>query len=153
MGGTGNQLKLAAVTDALGQNADFIAALQTPYGLTTFRTPTISGENARAVEATDPLGAVERLEFWWQGAPLAASLPADQVPPGFENNNAFLDQSTSLHWGKGRNTSNVQEAYVWRWLIHSIDYYWDPGWSVGVPHSVQPIGEARIRGGTPAAVH
>jgi RHS repeat-associated protein len=142
---------LASVTDVINLrssftygNADFIAALQTPYGVTTFRTPAISGENARAVEATDSLGATERLEFWWQGAPVPASVPADQVPPGFESHNAYLDQITSLYWGKGRNTNTVQEAIAWRWLIHSIDYYWDPGWTVGVPHSIQRPAEARI---------
>lgn len=79
---------LASVTDVINLRssftyvADFIAALQTPYGLTTFRTPAITGENARAVEATDPLGATERLEFWWQGAPVPATVPADQVHKG-----------------------------------------------------------------------
>ena len=141
---------LSSVTDVVNLrssfsygNADFIYAMQTPYGVTAFRTPQIAGENARAVEATDPLGAIERVEFWWQGAPVPATVPAGDVPPGFESRNSELNTITSLHWNKGRNTGNVQEAVVWRWLIHSMDYFWDPGWSVSVPHSIQRPGEAR----------
>ncbi|MGH9370515.1 MAG: cysteine peptidase family C39 domain-containing protein [Vicinamibacterales bacterium] len=141
---------LASITDVITLTSrfvygdqDFIAALQTPYGVTTFRTPLITGEHTRAIEAIDPLGAVERVEFHWTDGPVPASVPPSEVPPGFETASSELNTLMSLHWAKGRDTSNVQEAVASRWLLRSMDWMWDPGWTVSVPHSVQRPGEAR----------
>ena len=124
-------------------NGDFIAAMQTPYGTTSFRAPLIAGQYKRAVEAMDPLGAVERMEFHWMDAPVPATVPAGDVPPEFEWANSELNTITSLHWKKGRDVTSVQEAVQWRWLLYSLDWFWDPGWTVSVPHSVQRPGEVR----------
>ncbi len=142
--------RLETVTDVIDLpsrfvygEAQFIAALQTPYGTTTFRQPLMTGQYNRAVEAMDPLGGVERVEFHWSNGPVPATAPPADVPPGFENRNVDLNAIMSLHWAKGRDVTNVQEATASRWLLNSLDWVWDPGWTVAVPHTVQRPGEAR----------
>lgn len=142
--------RLESVTDVVNLtsrfvygDAEFIAALVTPYGTTTFREPMLAGQYKRAIEAVDPLGAVERLEFHWDAAPVPATAPPSEVPAGFESRNVDLNMITSLHWAKGRNTANVADAVQSRWLLRSMDFAWDPGWTVGVPHTVKRPGEAR----------
>ena len=141
---------LASVTDVINLTSgfvydtqDFIAAMQTPYGVTTFRKPNVAGQNDRAIEAIDPLGAVERLEFHWTDGPVPASAPASDVPSGFEDRNSELNTVMSLHWAKGRDTNNVQEAVASRWLLRSMNFSLDPGWTVSVPMTVQKPLEAR----------
>ena len=142
---------LASITDVINLSSsfvydtqDFIAALKTPYGVTTFRKPLITGQNKRAIEAVDPLGAVERLEFHWTNAPVPASVPAGEVPSGFEGYNAELDTLTSLHWAKGRDTSSVQEAVAWRWGLQSMNVSLDPGWTVCPADGAEAAGGAHL---------
>jgi YD repeat-containing protein len=59
--------RLNAITDAAGMTStfvygvcDFISAMTTPYGTTTFRH---EANGNRMIEATDPVGGRERLEF------------------------------------------------------------------------------------------
>lgn len=80
--------QLAAITDVIGMsssfsygNDDFIQSMTTPYGTSTFRTDGgYNTANVRMVEATDPTGATERLEFWYSHAGLATTAPSGEVP-------------------------------------------------------------------------
>jgi len=110
--------QLAKVTDVIGLSSefeygtnqeylsttpDFIRAMTTPYGTTTFRSgtgPYASVNNNRWLEATDPLGGTERLEHILNGTnPLAASDPANTVPTGFTGNSA-LNTHLSIYYDK-----------------------------------------------------
>ena len=53
---------------------------------------------------------------------MPASVPAGEVPPEFEDQNQLLDTIMSLHWAKGRDMSDPQEAAQWQWTIRT----WDP---------------------------
>ena len=74
---------------------DFIHALTTPYGTTLFGR--MESFTDYWVQATDPLGATERLYY----AHLPAAIPAteSQVPTGFTNN-ASLNTDASFFWSK-----------------------------------------------------
>ena len=110
--------QLAKVTDVIGLSSefeyginqeylsttpDFIRAMTTPYGTTTFRSgtgPYASVNNNRWLEATDPLGGTERLEHILNGTnPLPASDPANTVPTGFTGNSA-LNTHLSIYYDK-----------------------------------------------------
>jgi hypothetical protein len=66
---------------------DFIVAMTTPYGTTTFRHEPSSGEPW--VEATDASGGRERLEqHLTDGHGATATEPSANVPTGFSGSNA-----------------------------------------------------------------
>jgi hypothetical protein len=67
---------------------------------------------------------LDGVEFHWEVGPVPGTAPAADVPPGFENRNVDLNKIMSLHWVKGRN---VAEATASRWLLRSMDWFWDPG--------------------------
>jgi RHS repeat-associated protein len=123
--------------------SEFIRTMQTPYGTTSFVERSIAGEYNRTIEATDPLGATEKVEFYWANAPVPASMPAAEVPAIFGNSNQRLNEYVSLHWAKGRTIGDVSQATVTRWMLQSLDWFWDPGWTVNVAHSTQRPGELR----------
>jgi RHS repeat-associated protein len=168
----GDPLKLTSVTDPFGRVArmtytpdgvlngitdvvnmtstfesyglsDFIRTMQTPYGTTSFVERSIAGQYNRTIEATDPLGATEKVEFYWANAPVPESMPAAEVPPIFGNSNHRLNEYVSLHWAKGRTIGDVSQATVTRWMLQSLDWFYDPGWTVNVAHSRQRPGELR----------
>ncbi len=66
--------------------SDFVVSLTTPYGVTSFRHEPNAANiaNVRFIEATDPLGGTEHLEYQWQTASLSPTAPAGEVPAGFE---------------------------------------------------------------------
>lgn len=77
--------RLATVTDTVGMTSgftyadgDFIQALTTPYGTTTFRQEPVGAD--RRIEATDPAGGTERLEYWVSHPTLASSEASGDVP-------------------------------------------------------------------------
>jgi YD repeat-containing protein len=101
--------QLVKITDVIGLASefeygasDFIRALKTPYGTTTFRhlTGPYDPLNDRWVEATDPLGGTERVQHLLKAFnPLPASDPANTVPNGFtENSN--LNTHLSVYYSK-----------------------------------------------------
>jgi YD repeat-containing protein len=87
----------------LTATSDFIRAMTTPYGTTTFRSgigPYASVNNNRWVEATDPLGGTERVEHILNGTnPLPASEDPSSVPTGFTGN-ASLNTHVSIYYSK-----------------------------------------------------
>ena len=97
--------RLATVTDAAGMtssfsygHSDFIAAMTTPYGTTTFRHEPPFAD--RRIEATDPAGGTERLEYTVTHPTLPASLSSSDVPTGFSAANGNLNKYVVLHWDR-----------------------------------------------------
>ena len=80
----------------------FIRSLTTAYGTTTFRTftPTSPWNLNPWVEATDPLGGVERVEFWLTGAPVPATDLSQTVPAGFSDDNKDLNTHVGIFYDK-----------------------------------------------------
>jgi len=98
--------QLWKITDVIGivsefayGTGDFITSLTTPYGMTRFATGTGSDQK-RWVEATDPLGAVERVEFRHNAPGISASDPANTVPTGVLTGNQYLHAHNTYFWDK-----------------------------------------------------
>jgi len=97
---------------------DFLQELTTPYGTSTFTT----GDNGveRWIEATDPLGGTERLEYWVANAAMPSSDPAPVVPTGFSAHNAYLNYHDTIYWDKRASAlyrGDYTKARVMHWLV------------------------------------
>jgi RHS repeat-associated protein len=152
--------ELASLTDALNLTSsfvydasDFIASMTTPYGTTLFaREPDPLGTNSfRSIQATDPLGATERVEFHGSTAAIPATAPANQVPSGFDPYNLNLDHYNSLYWDKRAMAlypGDVSKATITHWLMYLFQQYtpiyYTHGFSTSVPHSVKRPLENRV---------
>jgi RHS repeat-associated protein len=146
--------QLASITDVIGLTSsftytggDFVAALTTPYGKTLFRKN--PSQFSQWIEATDPLGGTERLEFWIQDASLPTSLPANQVATGFTAYNEHLDFFNSYYWDKRAMAlypGDRTKATLTHWLINRPVQYLAPYdfLSSSVVHSVKRPLESRI---------
>ncbi|HJP60465.1 MAG TPA: cysteine peptidase family C39 domain-containing protein, partial [Gemmatimonadaceae bacterium] len=82
--------RLNSITDAAGMTStfayglnDFIVSMTTPYGTTSFRNDADPSSLNRMIEATDPVGGRERLEFHFEENSLSATVSAGDVPTGF----------------------------------------------------------------------
>jgi RHS repeat-associated protein len=118
--------QLIKITDVIGitsefayEAGDFIRTLTTPYGATTFA----KGEQGatRFLEATDPLGDKERVEFR-QDAPGIPSTEA-AVPSGMPTYNVFLHARNTFYWDKKAwrdFPGDYTKAKIFHWL-HDID--------------------------------
>ena len=148
--------RIATLTDVVGLPAsftydagDFIAAMTTPYGTTTFRQEAGLGgpdPNFRRIEATDPLGATERLEFHRTSALLPAQAPAGEVPTGFAVANDYLHWYNTLYWTKEAMAvapGDMNSAVITNWLQGSKVAFAYPQ-SRTVPHSVKRPLESRV---------
>jgi RHS repeat-associated protein len=100
--------QLVRIADVIGLtsefeygSADFIRALTTPYGTTTFRhgTHLYSVPANRWVQATDPLGGTERVEFLLTNGQVPATDASNTVPTGFTGN-SNLDTHMSVYYSK-----------------------------------------------------
>lgn len=98
--------RLAKITDVIGitsqftyESGDFISELTTPYGTTHFRTSAGLNTATRSIEATDPLGGTERVQYQDSNSTLPFQDPIG-APPGFEILNYNLDHGLSLYWDK-----------------------------------------------------
>ena len=98
--------RLSKITDVLGFTSEFaydaaslINAMTTPYGTTTFA---YGGDgNFRWLNATDPLGRTERVEFRHQAPGVPSSEPANTVPVGILSPvNFVIDARNSFYWDK-----------------------------------------------------
>jgi RHS repeat-associated protein len=102
--------QLVSITDVLGLVSqfnyglgDFVSALTTPYGTTAFTgiDSQDSGGNPydRWLQATDPLGGKERIE-WVRDSTgvISSSDPANLVPTGYSN--SFLNYRNTFYWDK-----------------------------------------------------
>jgi YD repeat-containing protein len=148
--------RLTAITDTIGLRSSFtygghdmIASLTTPYGTTTFSYEADAAAlyTTPAVQATDPLGGTERLEFRWEDPTAAATEVGVVVPPGFEAANMDLDRYNTVYWDKRQwaaHPSDPSKATVTKWLLRAIYPGGDVIRSVAVPHSVKRPLENRV---------
>ncbi len=88
---------------------DFITKMITPYGPTTFSQPasilnanTPPSGNARVIQAVDPTGAVERVEFG-HNAPGISAVQSD-VPSGLGLSNNYYNLRNTFYWDKRATT-------------------------------------------------
>lgn len=120
--------QLAQVTDVGGLVSkftyapdDFVSALTTPYGVTTFRHETFYMDH-RLIEATDPVGGTERLTYHMAHSTLASTVAAADVPDGFGPGNRSLNEFVTLFWDKRAmsiNPGDLASATVTRWLLRT----------------------------------
>jgi YD repeat-containing protein len=144
---------LASITDIIGLTSafvyganDFIMGLTTPYGTTTFRSEYTSGDVNRYIEATDPLGGTERLEYWVEHPTLAATAPAADVPTGLSALNHTLNRYVSLYWNKRAMALYPRDpaaAVVTRLLMRASPDYAGVV-TTSVPRSVKKPLEGRV---------
>jgi RHS repeat-associated protein len=113
--------QLVKITDVIGITSqfayvgDFIYAMTTPYGTTTFAM----GESGvyRSLEATDPAGASERAEFIGDNSRTNISDSEPTAPTGFEN--FFLTYRNTFYWNKKallEAPGDYTKAQIWHWL-------------------------------------
>ena len=95
--------------------------MRTPYGITSFRHEWWNGDDRytkRFIEATDPLGGTDHVEFRWHEPSLASS--ESQVPTGFSAWNANLDWYNTFSWDKRQwaaGANDLSKAEVTRWVV------------------------------------
>ena len=147
--------RLMSITDAVGMTSsfayddtDFMTSMTTPYGTTTFRRgpDSLAAGSFRRVEATDPEGGTERLEYHLgTTAGIPAQLPAD-VPAGFAAWNEDMDQYNSLYWSKQAMAvapGALSSAVITKWLLQQeMAYQLGHAWNI--PHSVKRPLETRV---------
>jgi RHS repeat-associated protein len=115
--------QLTKITDEIGIQSQFtytpgtdsIDSLTTPYGTTTF----VTGENGtnRWIEATDPLGGKERVEYRDQAPGISASDPVAPNATGITN--AGLDTANTFYWDKKAMLvapGDYTQAKITHWL-------------------------------------
>ena len=137
--------KLDTITDEIGiqshvtylSGTDSIDSLTTPYGTTTFT----SGQNGtnRWIEATDPLGGKERVEFRDQAPGISASDPVAPNAPGITNGG--LDSANTFYWDKKAMLlapGDYTKAQITHWLFNA------DGSVSGIPSSKKQPLENRV---------
>jgi RHS repeat-associated protein len=149
------QGRLTSITDAAGMtstftygNSDFIVAMTTPYGTTTFRHEPSSSTTAvfRAIEATDPVGGRERLEFHLQNNAFPQTAPSGEVPTGFTDSNNGLHLYNSFYWDKlamAQHPGDYAYAVNTNWMI-AMDVAYGHPQSRPIPHSIKRPLENRV---------
>jgi RHS repeat-associated protein len=110
--------RLTSITDQINltttftynASSGFIASMVTPYGTSTFALPANSMGSNRIVEATDPLGGKERVEYNDTGSTLVPSLrsPPKSVTVGgqavsFNAEDSRLQFRNAWYWDKLQN--------------------------------------------------
>ncbi len=120
---------LKKIADPVGISSEFtysseraITALSTPYGTTLFSQ---GDHDTQWIEAKDPWGAVERVEFHSVRSDMAAVDPS--APVEFAGANAALNLNNTFYWDKKamgsmpKDANNVtildySKAHVIHWL-------------------------------------
>jgi RHS repeat-associated protein len=125
--------QLASITDVLGITSsflygpgDFITTLTTPYGSTAFAggdTPSSGVAYDRWLTATDPLGAVEKIE-WTNNATTFADVNSSgqtsDAPTGFTND--YVNYRTTFFWDKKAMETapnDKNQAFIYHFL-HNV---------------------------------
>lgn len=144
---------LASLTDMIGLTStftytdnDFIASMTTPYGVTSFRKESPLSYYPRIIEAHDPLGGSERVEYHVQHFTLSATEPSTEVPTGFDAYNVDLNKYVTLCWGKramAQPTRSPATATVTHWLLGGGPER-NGAVTESVPHSVKRPLERRV---------
>lgn len=122
-------MRLIASTDVIGiqshftyDNTGFISKLTTPYGDTAFTTGATGSGSSRInwIQATDALGATERLEFNERndvGVP--DSEPAQVLPQGMHLMNNYKSYRNTFFWSKKAwhdFPNDHSKAHLTHWL-------------------------------------
>jgi RHS repeat-associated protein len=127
---------LAQITDTLGLTSqfsyssnNFIYALATPYGTTSFNysetnvTPQYATGYVRFLDVTDPLGLKERTAFAEGGVPCGGypdcTIPTNMVPPVFSGGNHYMSDRNTFFWDKkamAEFPGDYSKARVIHWL-------------------------------------
>ena len=149
--GYDGQGRLNSVTDAAGMTStfsyganDFIVAMTTPYGTTSFRQG-VAGLD-RMLEATDPVGGKERLEFHFENTSLPTSVPSSEVPTGFSASNSDLENWNSFYWDKlamAQHPGDLSKAVQTNWML-GLDVSYGHAMARPVPHSIKKPLESRV---------
>jgi len=118
--------RLIKITDVIGltsqfnydTNSDFINALTTPYGTTTF-TQGPAG-NTRSLESVFPDGSRERVEYnQSSNLGIPGSLPASSLPTGMATYNATLFGRNTYFWSRtacATGYGDYTKAKIYHWL-------------------------------------
>ncbi len=139
--------RLAAITDTVGltsqftyDSGDFLRALTTPYGTTTFEKG--GAEPQRWLVTTYPDGGRERVEFLESAAlGVPASEPAAVVPAGMNTVNQYLIYRNTFHWDRNayaRAPGDYTQARIYHWLHYAS------GICSSIPESVKAPLENRV---------
>ncbi len=147
--------RLASITDVAGMTssftyggADFIVAMTTPYGTTTFRNDgnLMTGAYYRFIEATDPSGGRERLEFHLFDDSIDTAVPSSEVPTGFSASNGRLDYWNTFYWDKqamATGAGDRSKAINYNWMLAADVAYGTP-MSRPTMHSMKRPLESRV---------
>lgn len=146
--GAGNLQKITdmiGITSEFAYTGTFISALTTPYGKTTFAYADVSTDptlpdSERWLEATDPLGGKERLEYRHDAPGIAASEPFFPATMDLWNN--YLNFRNSFFWDKKAMMTapgDYTQAKLTHWL-HSLN----DNTAAGVKESEKEPLESRI---------
>ena len=147
--------RLTSITDVAGMTStftygsnDFIVAMTTPYGTTTFRHEPSSSTTSyfRMIEATDPVGGRERLEFHLENSAFATTAPSGEVPTGFSASNASLHMWNSFYWNKQAMAiapGDYSQAVNFNWML-AVDVAYGHPQSRPVLHSSKRPTENRV---------
>jgi RHS repeat-associated protein len=137
--------QLTNITDVIGINSsftygtgDFINSLTTPYGTTIFSSST-GGGTTRVLEATDPLGQTEHLEYHDQAPKITPSETLKVV--GMDVDNLHCDWRNSFYWDKKAwhdAPGDFTKAHNYHFLHH------DATTTSGILESDKPALESRI---------
>lgn len=116
---------LSQITDVLGLTSqynygasDFVSSLVTPYGTTTFTNAGTVASGETWLQATDPLGETEFLEFD-DNTPIAMSDPPAIVPAGMGVVDNYLVYRNSIFWDKkayADGAGDVTKARIYHFL-------------------------------------
>jgi RHS repeat-associated protein len=162
--------RLSSITDPVGivssfsyeetLKPDFITKLTTPYGDTLFSQQAVSTEH-RVIEATDPIGRKERVEYrhGFQGViaatensltvPVVPVDPANLSAGNIDFGNKYLYYGNTLRWDHKTyveyppapaTTANYDKAHITKWLWEPVGGYI----TVGVAHSTKAPLENRV---------
>jgi len=137
--------RLMRITDVIGMPSsfgygptDFISTLTTPYGTTTFTYGEPDG-TTRWLEATDPLGGTERVEYRHAAPGIGSSESA--VPQGMTVSNTYLQYRNSFYWDK-RALSLYRGDYTKAVLYHFL--HLDANTTSGILESTKRPLENRV---------
>lgn len=130
--------------------ADFIHAMTTPYGTTTFDMGDVPGQvgnsSWRWLQVTDPAGQRERIEFLHAAAGISDTT-TEPVPPGVLNQ--YLHYRNTFYWDRKAMTSfdplaperYQQASIVFHWLHDGTG---PSALAASVLESYQALGERRV---------
>ncbi len=138
--------QLTNITDILGitssftyGSGDFINSLTTPYGTSTFTQGAV-GRN-RWLEAVDPIGQKERMEYFDNNGSLASTESVVPSGSGFSFLNNYMQYRNSFYWNKRvmqLYPNDLAKAKRFHWLHSSL------GQTSGIKESVLEPLESRV---------